>query len=545
MRKIRILNNGENSNSNTGFGLYSRELFKRLDPDIFELAELSAFLTVEDENPSWRTWYTYPAAVKDNDERYREYSLNSANKSGLWRFDRVLLDFKPDIVLDVRDPWNLDFEAVSPLRPFYHWVISPTIDSYPQQDDWINTFKQADGLFTYSHFGKETLERQCPDIKVEQPIYCGVDLDIFKPQDKEQIRKKYNIPSDAIVLGTVMRNQRRKLFPELFEMFAKLLQEYKGTHIYDRLFLYCHTSYPDVGYDIPTLIRDLGIGHKVLFTYFCRNTKQSSCSLFEGPISYSVFSNSMSNTLPNASIGVTSEQLSEIYNCFDLYVQYSSNEGLGIPMLEAAACGVPLAGINYSAMDDNIRLTKGIRLSHTLRYESTTQAYRATPNIEDNVKSLMSFIDSSHKNKEIKSKLARQTAEKHFNWDINAKVWSDYFQSVQLKGLQGKWDAPARQIKNIPEINNELSDLDYITWLYKEVSQSYDNLYTYNMSNDIMGLNRKLKIANNAPQTINREKLYKYHKRIGTNLINQEYARLNINNLEQEDYIQFAHLNKV
>ena len=49
------------------------------------------------------------------------------------------------------------------------------------------------------------------------------------------------------VIGTVMRNQRRKLFPELFEAFGKYLKKTQDKNTY----LYCHTSYPDNGWDLP------------------------------------------------------------------------------------------------------------------------------------------------------------------------------------------------------------------------------------------------------------------------------------------------------
>ncbi|WP_230684275.1 hypothetical protein, partial [Streptococcus pneumoniae] len=91
-------------------GLYSRELFKRLSKNPrFELAELACFSTVNDNKSKYaqeHSWRYYPNAVDHNDPRIQEYNSNPHNVHGSWRFETICLDFKPDIVLDVRDPWN-------------------------------------------------------------------------------------------------------------------------------------------------------------------------------------------------------------------------------------------------------------------------------------------------------------------------------------------------------------------------------------------------------------------------------------------------------
>ena len=40
-----------------------------------------------------------------NDQERKIYDSNPNNAFGLWRFNHVVLDFKPDIVLTYRDPW--------------------------------------------------------------------------------------------------------------------------------------------------------------------------------------------------------------------------------------------------------------------------------------------------------------------------------------------------------------------------------------------------------------------------------------------------------
>ena len=63
--------------------------------------------------------------------------------------------------------------------------------------------------------------------------------------------------------------------------------------------------------------------------------------------------------MPNVGQGLSIPDLIKVYNLFDLYVQYAICEGFGMPQVEAAGCGVPIAAVNYSAMADVLKFTKG------------------------------------------------------------------------------------------------------------------------------------------------------------------------------------------
>jgi hypothetical protein len=70
---------------------------------------------------------------------------------------------------------------------------------------------------------------------------------------------------------TVMRNQPRKLFPNIMSAFANALDNlYKlGLgDIADKTYLYLHTGNPDCGFDIPKEIIRYGVGNRVIVTYY-------------------------------------------------------------------------------------------------------------------------------------------------------------------------------------------------------------------------------------------------------------------------------------
>ena len=66
--------------------------------------------------------------------------------------------------------------------------------------------------------------------------------------------------------------------------------------------------------------------------------------------------------MSNVHNGVSNEYLSDIVNCFDVYLQYANSEGFGLPQVAAAACGVPVMSIDYSAMSSVVRKLGGTPL---------------------------------------------------------------------------------------------------------------------------------------------------------------------------------------
>ncbi len=113
MTKKRLLLCGEYSSLNSGYANWSRNLLNGLnDLNKYELAELACFCTVNETKNKKHKWKVYANSVSPSDERYKNYKSNNNNTYGQWRFDAVCLDFKPDIVIDFRDPWMFDFSSL-------------------------------------------------------------------------------------------------------------------------------------------------------------------------------------------------------------------------------------------------------------------------------------------------------------------------------------------------------------------------------------------------------------------------------------------------
>ena len=446
MRKKRILFCSEATFLNTGYATYTREILNYLNStNKYELAELSSYGEKNDPRASnipWKFYGVMPAQDASEEEK-RAYASIPTNQFGEFRFEETCLDFKPDVVCDIRDFWMLDFVERSPFRPFFKWCIMPTVDARPQARQWIATYQSADACLTYSDWAGDVLKNQSGG-KIN---YLGSSPPSAHPayspiENIPALRQSFGIDPNAKIVGTVMRNQRRKLYPDLFDAFNKLLQKVENRNEY---YLYCHTSYPDLGWDIPELLQEYGLSSRVLFTYVCGQTRKPFVSLFKGAIAQSPYTGQYGATLCNVKNGLEYEDLAKIINTFDLYVQYANCEGFGLPQVEAAACGIPVMGTDYSAMESVIRQLEGIPLKPKALYkELETGCFRAVPDNDLAAEEMYKFFQLPQSVRKRKGFRTRELFLEHFQWDKSGKKWEDYFDSIDILPEELTWKSPPR-----------------------------------------------------------------------------------------------------
>ena len=86
----------------SGFGTYTKEILSRLyKTNKYTIAEFASYGMVNDARDRSIDWTYYANAVNPNDSRHAEYNSRGDNQFGRWRFEKVLLDFKPDVVIDI------------------------------------------------------------------------------------------------------------------------------------------------------------------------------------------------------------------------------------------------------------------------------------------------------------------------------------------------------------------------------------------------------------------------------------------------------------
>jgi glycosyltransferase involved in cell wall biosynthesis len=385
---------------------------------------------------------------------------------------------------------NCEFEERSPLRNNFTLIQMPTVDGSPQRDQWLDTYSRLDHVLTYSEWGKRILENESGGkIKVTAVASPGADVETFKPvADKAAHKAKLGIDPHCYIVGSTARNQPRKLHFDLIEAFAQWLSKTKSgmTDLANRTYLYLHTSYPDVGYDIGKAVREFKIGKKVLMTYLCPSCGVAYPSFFAGEWTNCRACGKPGAHPPNANHGVSRETLASIMNLFDLYVQYSICEGWAMPCTEAKSLGVPVMAVNYSAMEDHCNTPGGIPINvQRFFYEPVieTEQRRALPDNEHFGQQLTRFLRMKP---EQRAELSRRTREyivepaevwgqteklPRFSYDRTAAIWANLLRTCKIKDPAETWLAPSPSLyqPNLKVPRPDMNNTEFVRWAITSV----------------------------------------------------------------------------
>lgn len=419
----RVLLVGEATWLQTGYATYALQIAQRLVQAGHEVAEIACY---GDPNDNRRAKNTWPAFfVTEKSQSYPPPGFyNTQPAFGSTVFEEVVLEFMPDIVISARDPWTDAFISYSPVRPFFRWIYMHPVDGEPQDEEWIASVHDADAVLAYSDYGLDVLSGY-PGLRISGVAAPGAESDVFRPMDRDSARKSLGIPTEALVVGSVMRNQTRKLFPELFEAFRNLLDQ-SPPHISNRLYLYCHTSWPDVGWDLPKYILRNSISHRTLMTFGCLDCSRPFASFWQEPAASCPFCRSGRISTPTVALGLPREVMGAVYSSMDACVQYSVCEGFGMPQVESAYCGIPVFSVDHTAMGSVCRSIGGTLIKVGRTYcEPETGRVLALPDNNDLVKKLSTFLSSPRPARKAAGIRQRDAALSNFCYDKAADVWVD------------------------------------------------------------------------------------------------------------------------
>lgn len=544
--KKRIFIANDSSCLNTGYGVYGKEILTRLhNSDKFEVAELGCY--VDHNNPIIKNipWKFYPNAVHNNDPLAQQYNSNTLNQFGLWRFNRALVDFKPHIVFDIRDYWMYVYQETSPYRKYFHWVLMPTTDSSPPKIEWLYTFASADIIVPYTQWAKNVLNGYGQNqINLFPKIAnAGINGNEFYPIENKKEHKIKFFGKDVSVTGLVMRNQRRKLFADILLAYRQYLEKLKESNqiaLHDRSILYFHTSYPeDSGWDFPSLLLEFGLLEKTYFTYVCKKCGDFFPAKFQTSVTCCPACKERSAVIASPSHGIKTNQLNEVYNLFDIFIQYAICEGFGMPQVEAAACGLKIASVDYSAMSEIVRNLNGIPIPVDRVFrELDTNADRVYPDIKATVNILYNFfVNTSDETKMIDSIDIRNKCLSMYTWDNVYKVWEECFDSIDIS-KKLSWDykdtAPPNHTLKVP---NNLNNKEFITFICNNIINSPELLNTATIQNLIRDADSGFVARNKNMTVLSRENIIQYLEGFLNNKIMHENMRANPDSLKKEYFI--------
>lgn len=496
MIKKRVLVVNEFSKASTGFSNYMAMILPLLhaNPNI-HLAELATYCGPMHPNIMDQPWTVYPNEPDPRlgPEVRKEYDADQLNQFGKYSFDRVCLEFKPHIVITIRDPWHDNWIIKSAFRDKFKWISMPTCDGEPQKTEWLNEYTNVDVLLTYSEWAKNVFEDATHGkLKVFGVASPPVDTAVFYPRDKKKLREKFGLNENAFIVSTVMRNQPRKLFPDLLRSFVKFLQlcEANGNHdLAANTYLHCHTTQPDMGWDLPTEIRRHNLSHKVIFTYMCEHCGNIYTHFYKGERAQCLKCNNLAARFPNTAFGVSREQLAELMGISDLYIQYATNGGWEMGIGDSKAVGVPVLCTEYSAMTEQANAPGGLPVPVKRYFQepvNQTAQLRALPDNDATAEIIYDLFTHPEK----LSAMATEGVDfilNHYTPEHIAKIWSDAIDHCQVD--ESAWFGPPNLINTSVGIPGNLDSNRFVYWCYANLLKKPQDFFTWEAQKIVSVLN--------------------------------------------------------
>lgn len=273
------------------------------------------------------------------------------------------------------------------------------IDQEPVAPAILNNLRYAYKIITFSQFGQKALEKEG---FASHYIQEGIDLEIFKPMDKSEVRKKYGLPQDAFMFGMIAANKEnppRKSFQQVLDAFTL----FNKNHPNSVIFFHSQQQAP-TGFPIQEYARFLGVDDKIYFT---------------NPY--------------KAVFGSDSKIIAEEINCMDVYLNPSMTEGFGMGMIESQAVGVPVIGNRCHSMPELVVEGKtGFICETDSGWWRNLMGYIYPPN----VKSLHEKMEESIKLVENKNtaKLCRKNVIDNYNIDTLVETkWRPFLDELQTE----------------------------------------------------------------------------------------------------------------
>jgi len=356
----------------------------------------------------------------------------------------------------------------------------PMVDSAPQKIEWLYTYANADVIIPYTEWAKKILSQECGSSITLYPkvANAGIDPKEFYPTENKKELKESVFGFDADIVGCVMRNQKRKLFHDTmvaFKNYLNILVEKHDVEKYNRTYLYLHTSFPEAnGWDLPALLIECGLLDKVYFSYICRACGNCFPSKFKDSITLCPKCKQNAAFFPGVTHGYQTSDLNKVYNLFDILLQNAIAEGFGIPQLEAASCGVPIASVDYNAMSEVVDNLGGFKIPVQRSFrELETNANRVYPD-NDYITTIIYdfFNEMSESDKKQLSNKTREACISKYTWDHVYEVWKECCDNICAYGAKKmSWEKDRDFLTNYKDIKVPpgLNPKEFVDYICKNV----------------------------------------------------------------------------
>jgi glycosyltransferase involved in cell wall biosynthesis len=231
----------------------------------------------------------------------------------------------PDVIIVALDiPLQIFFQEKFKQFKKPYIAITP-LENGPLCMSWSAALINMDWVFFISELGKQ--EAMKAGLSKVDHIQIGIDSDFWRVPTTEEragLRKGMNIGEDEFVILTVADNQERKNLWAALSITSKLKELGKKVR---------HILVTKVDSQYGWKIRDLAV---------TLNINQELMTMHRG---------------------MSLENLWSLYALSDCFLLTSKAEGLGMPVLEAMSCGLPVVGTDTGAITELLSEGRGYLVS--------------------------------------------------------------------------------------------------------------------------------------------------------------------------------------
>jgi glycosyltransferase involved in cell wall biosynthesis len=319
-KRSKVLLVSTHAHQCTGYSKVSQHLVKELAKESsIELFHFG-FQKAMASSPDWRA---YPSNVDVFDVVAKEKECGKAEGGfGFSLLPNEIKRIQPDYVFLYNDASvmcqfldSLEKNLTSEERSKYKMLIyfDQVYDCQrPQLLGRID--KDAHAYFAFTEYWKTVLQAQ----GITKPIHIlrhGFDPTQFVPKDRMELRKKHNLPEDAILFLNVNRNTPRKHYDLLIMAFAQLV----ARHPTQPVILMCVCDAGEHG------------GYPIMEIYV------RELSLLKVPAQAHI----QKLAIVRNAMSFTDEMINDMYAMSDVGVSTADGEGFGLCQFEAMGIGIP------------------------------------------------------------------------------------------------------------------------------------------------------------------------------------------------------------
>lgn len=488
-KKKTVLLHSNFSANKSGFGKHIRELATALyRTGKYNIVEFAGGARIRWSDPGlkrtpWPCYGVWP----DNDEEIIHFNENP-NREAIFRaisygahnIDRIIKEVKPDVYIGVEDIWAFNgywdrkwWDKITP-------IIHTTLDSLPILDQAVEAAPKIKNYYVWAKFAEEAMhELGHTHVKT---IHGAIDTTKFfklPEYTKRELRERSNIPLNSFVMGFVFRNQLRKSVHNLLDAF--IIFKRQNPKLNSKVLLHTNWEEKDQGWDIPKMIKDKGIDNSdILTTYICRTCGDYEIKPFCGNDADCPRCGAKHNPRPSkeeerrgqrtcgVQLGITDQQLNEVYNVMNVYVHPFTSGGQEIPVQEAKLAELVTLVTSYSCGTEYCtEESGGMALEWVSDVEPGTQFIKARTSPNSIAKQLTKLIKMPIAKIKEMGKKGRKFVIQHCSADVIAKEFEKIIDEAPFSTWDFNFEEPLRN-PNFP--NPEIEDTkEWLKSLYKNI----------------------------------------------------------------------------